>query len=59
MKNKVLAIDAEAMPSTIQKIINDELEKGWLIELFYEARRVHGNIILVTLYKEETANGDK
>lgn len=59
MKNKVLAIDAELSPSFIQKTINDELEKGWLIELFYEARGVHGNTILVTLYKEDNVNGDK
>lgn len=59
MKNKVLAIDAELSPSYIQKTINDELEKGWLIELFYEARGVHGNTILVTLYKEDNVNGDK
>lgn len=59
MKNKVLAIGADTPPSVIQKTINDELEKGWLIELFYEARGVHGNTILVTLYKEDNINGDK
>lgn len=59
MKNKVLVIDAELSPSYIQKLINDELEKGWLIELFYEARGVHGNKIIVTLYKEDNVNGDK
>ena len=53
MKNKVIAINADAMVSTIQNIINAELEQGWLVELFYEARGVHGNTLLVTLYKEE------
>ena len=59
MKNKVLAIDAELSPTMIQKTINDELAQGWLIELFYEARGVHGNTIIVTLYKEDNVNGDK
>ncbi len=53
MKNKVIAINADAMVSTIQNTINAELEQGWLVELFYEARGVHGNTLLVTLYKEE------
>lgn len=53
MKNKVIAINADAMVSTIQNTINAELERGWLVELFYEARGVHGNTLLVTLYKEE------
>ena len=39
--------------------INEELEEGWLIELFYEARGDNGNKIIVTLYKEEdNAEGD-
>lgn len=59
MKNKVIAINADAVESAIEDIINAELEKGWLIELFYEARGTHGNTIIVTLYKEDNVNGDK
>lgn len=59
MKNKVIAINADAMVSTIQSTINAELEQGWLVELFYEARGVHSNTLLVTLYKEDNVNGDK
>lgn len=59
MKNKVIAINADAMTSTIENTINAELEKGWLVELFYEARGVHGNTIIVTLYKEDNVNGSK
>ena len=53
MKNKVLVINAENLPSTIENTINKELDKGWLIELFYEARGNTGNKIIVTLYREE------
>lgn len=59
MKNKVIAINADAMVSTIENTINAELEKGWLVELFYEARGVRSNTIIVTLYKEDNVNGDK
>lgn len=59
MKNKVLVISANAYPSEIEEKINAELEKGWLIELFYEARGTNSNKIIVTLYKEDNANGDK
>lgn len=53
MKNKVLVISTEAMPSLIQKTINDELEKGWLVKFFYQAN----GILIITLYKEESAVG--
>lgn len=53
MKNKVLVIDADTYVSIIENTINDELKKGWLIELFYEARGTNKNKIIVTLYKEE------
>ena len=53
MKNKVLVISAENYCREIEDKINEELEKGWLIELFYEARGDNGNKIIVTLYKEE------
>jgi hypothetical protein len=59
MKNKVLVISAENYCREIEDKINEELEKGWLIELFYEARGDNGNKIIVTLYKEEeNAEGD-
>lgn len=60
MKNKVLVINAENYCREIENKINEELEKGWLIELFYEARGNTGNKIIVTLYKEEEedAEGD-
>lgn len=59
MKNKVLVISAENYYREIEDKINEELEKGWLIELFYEARGNNGNKIIVTLYKEEeNAEGD-
>lgn len=58
MKNKVLVIDANISEAHMQKRINDELDKGWLIELFYEARAERSeNKIIVTLYKEETPVG--
>lgn len=53
MQNKVLVINAENLSSTIEDIINEELEQGWLIELFYEARGNTENKIIVTLYREE------
>lgn len=34
MKNKVLVISAENYCREIEDKINEELEKGWLIELF-------------------------
>lgn len=52
MKNKVIVINADDMSSSIETVINEELEDGWLIELFYEARGIHSNKIIVTLYKE-------
>lgn len=59
MKNKVLVISAENYCRKIEDKINEELEEGWLIELFYEARGDNGNKIIVTLYKEEdNAEGD-
>ena len=59
MKNKVLVISAENYYREIEDRINEELKKGWLIELFYEARGDNGNKIIVTLYKEEeNAEGD-
>ena len=59
MKNKVLVISAENYCREIEDKINEELEKGWLIELFYEARGDNGNEIIITLYKEEdNAEGD-
>lgn len=59
MKNKVLVISAENYCREIEDKINEELEEGWLIELFYEARGNNGNKIIVTLYKEEdNAEGD-
>lgn len=59
MKNKVLVISAENYCREIEDKINEELEKGWLIELFYEVRGDNGNKIIVTLYKEEeNAEGD-
>ena len=59
MKNKVLVISAENYCREIEDKINEELEKGWLIELFYEARGDNENKIIVTLYKEEeNAEGD-
>lgn len=57
MKNKVLVINANAYASEIEDEINAELKKGWLIELFYEARGTNSNKIIVTLYKEESAVG--
>lgn len=57
MKNKVIVIDANNMDSTIENAINKELEDGWLIELFYEARGTNSNKIIVTLYKEESSVG--
>lgn len=57
MKNKVLIISANAYASEIEEKINKELEAGWLIELFYEARGTNSNKIIVTLYKEESAVG--
>lgn len=59
MKNKVLVISANAYASEIEEKINAELEKGWLIELFYEARGTNSNKIIVTLYKEESAVGQR
>lgn len=53
MKNKVLVMNANDYASEIETKINTELEKGWLIELFYEARGTDKNKIIVTLYKEE------
>lgn len=53
MKNKVLVMNAEDFSYSIADKINKELENGWLIELFYEARCINGNKIIVTLYKEE------
>lgn len=53
MKNKVLVINSEDFSYSIADKINKELENGWLIELFYEARCINGNKIIVTLYKEE------
>lgn len=59
MKNKVLVISAENHCREIEDKINEELEEGWLIELFYEARGDNGNKIIVTLYNEEdNAEGD-
>lgn len=59
MKNKVLVISAENYCREIEDKINEELEEGWLIELFYEAHGDNGNKIIVTLYKEEdNAEGD-
>lgn len=59
MKNKVLVISAENYCREIEDKINEELEEGWLIELFYEVRGDNGNKIIVTLYKEEeNAEGD-
>ena len=59
MKNKVLVTSAENYCREIEDKINEELEEGWLIELFYEARGDNGNKIIVTLYKEEeNAEGD-
>ena len=47
------------IPKELEDKINEELEEGWLIELFYEARGDNGNKIIVTLYKEEdNAEGD-
>lgn len=57
MKNKVVVIAADSTCSNIEQTINAELEKGWLIELFYEARDLERNKIIVTLYKEESAVG--
>lgn len=57
MRNKVVVIDADNMASTIENTINSELEDGWLIELFYEARGLHENKIIVTLYKEANPVG--
>lgn len=57
MKNKVVVIAADSTCENIEKTINAELEKGWLIELFYEARDSERNKIIVTLYKEESAVG--
>lgn len=57
MKNKVVVINADNMASAIENDINKELEDGWLIELFYEARGVNSNKIIVTLYKEELPVG--
>lgn len=53
MKNKVVVIAADSTCRTIEETINAELEQGWLIELFYEARDSERNKIIVTLYKEE------
>lgn len=57
MKNKVVVINADNMASAIESDINKELENGWLIELFYEARGINSNKIIVTLYKEEPPVG--
>lgn len=57
MKNKVVVINADNMASSIESEINKELEDGWLIELFYEARGINSNKIIVTLYKEESPVG--
>lgn len=56
MKNKVVVIAADNTCRTIEETINAELEQGWLIELFYEARDSERNKIIVTLYKEEEEN---
>lgn len=53
MKNKVLVISSEDFSYSIANKINKELEDGWLIELFYEARGNAENKIIVTLYKED------
>lgn len=57
IKNKVVVINADNMASAIENDINKELEDGWLIELFYEARGTNSNKIIVTLYKEESPVG--
>lgn len=57
MKNKVVVINADNMASAIENDINKELEDGWLIELFYEARGINSNKIIVTFYKEESPVG--
>lgn len=57
MKNKVVVIAADNTCRTIEETINAELEQGWLIELFYEARDSERNKIIVTLYKEENPVG--
>ena len=59
MKNKVIVVAADSTCANIEETINAELEKGWLIELFYEARDSERNKIIVTLYKEDNVNGDK
>ena len=59
MKNKVLVISADNYCREIEDKINEELKKGWLIELFYEVHGDNWNKIIVTLYKEEeNAEGD-
>lgn len=59
MVNKVLVMDADRPSYSIEEDINEELADGWLIELFYEARGLHGNKLIVTLYKEiEEENGE-
>lgn len=57
MKNIVLVVDADSPSSTIQSKINEKLNEGWLVELFYEARGQNSNKIIITLYKEESAVG--
>lgn len=53
MRNKVLVINADTSSISIEDTINQELNKGWLIELFYEARGTSSNKIIVTLYRED------
>ena len=48
MKNKVLVISAENYCREIEDKINEELEKGWLIELFYEARGDNGKLKILS-----------
>lgn len=52
MKNKVVVVNANNICASIENEINEYLDNGWLIELFYEARSDKGNKVIITLYKE-------
>lgn len=53
MKNTVVVIDNNWTAIQIESEINQYLQKGWLIELYYEVKNHTGNKVIVTFYKED------
>lgn len=54
MKNTVVVIDNNWTSIQIESEINQYLQKGWLIELYYEVKnQATGNKVIVTFYKED------